>query len=288
MVFPLWVVGGRAATRLAGTERTLPLRGLVAQRTTGPRAFPPTNASRFARRWRAADGGSCWQRPTAEESPLSGNRGGGWEPAGREPEQRSRNDTARRYGEDAASEAPTGYGETADSPGASPSGRDEEIPRPSRRARSRMLPETERGLLPRPGRPVRKLASRRPGNDCFRAGNSGTGGHPLRRHNPRLGYSQGLPGAGGAHRTDADRIRTLVSGIPCARRTRYAAQQHPSGSLLMARVRRVRASCVRANRPRRPRWSLSLPLVVAAAPRAARGLPPRTPEVQGTIPRGLA
>src|ERR1700730_5507187 len=57
--------------------------------------------------------------PAAEESPQSGNPGGGPEPAGREPELRSRNDTVRRDGEDAASEAPPEHGETADSPGAS-------------------------------------------------------------------------------------------------------------------------------------------------------------------------
>lgn len=106
-----------------------------------------------ARRRRAADGGPCWQQPTAEESPLSGSHGGGREPTEREREPRSRNDTARGHGEGDAPEDPSGYGETADSPGASPSDGRKKASRPSRKARSRMLPETERGLLPRPGRP---------------------------------------------------------------------------------------------------------------------------------------
>ena len=129
-----------------------------------------------ARRWRAADGGPSWQRPAAEESPLSGKHGVGREPDRRESERRSRNDTARWDGEDGASEDPSGNGETAASPGASPERRDEEFPRPSRRARSRMLPETERGLLPRPGRLVRKLGGRRPKNTRFWAGNPGACG----------------------------------------------------------------------------------------------------------------
>ena len=135
--------------------------------------FGPTHGRLWARRWRAADGGPCRQRPAAEESPRSGKHGVGREPDGRESELRSRNDTARWDGEGGAPEIPSGYGETADSPGASPDRRDEPFPRPSRRARSRMLPETERGLLPRPGRHVRKLACRRPGNSGFRAGNLG-------------------------------------------------------------------------------------------------------------------
>lgn len=39
-----------------------------------------------------------------------------------------------------------------------------------------MLPETERGLLPRPGRRVRKLTGRRPKDASFWAGNPGTRG----------------------------------------------------------------------------------------------------------------
>jgi len=81
-----------------------------------------------ARRWRAADGGPGRQRPAAEESPLSGKHGVGREPDRRESERRSRNDTARRDGEDEASEDPSGNGETAASPGASPERRDEEFP----------------------------------------------------------------------------------------------------------------------------------------------------------------
>jgi len=133
--------------------------------------FPPPRRGVFARRWRAADGDTCRRRPVAEESPLSGKHGVGREPDGRESELRSRHDTARRDGDGAASEAPPGYDETAASPGASSERRGEVFPGPSRRARSRMLPEPERGLLPRPGRLVRKLAGRRPKNASFWAGN---------------------------------------------------------------------------------------------------------------------
>jgi hypothetical protein len=45
-----------------------------------------------------------------------------------------------------------------------------EASRPSRKARSRMLPETERGLLPRPGRPGEKSPGCLPGNRQIRAG----------------------------------------------------------------------------------------------------------------------
>jgi len=117
--------------------------------------FPLEQAPVLARRWRAADGGTCRQRPTAEESPHFGEHGVGWEPDGRESELRSSNDTARWYGDGAAPEVPPGPDETAVSPEASPDRRCEEFPRPPRRARSRMLPEPEWGLLPRPGRPVR-------------------------------------------------------------------------------------------------------------------------------------
>ncbi len=75
-----------------------------------------------------ADGGVRWKHRPAEESPHSGDHGGGWEPAGREPEQRSSNDTVRGYGEGAAPEFPSGHDETAASPGASPKGWNEEGP----------------------------------------------------------------------------------------------------------------------------------------------------------------
>src|SRR5580658_613097 len=81
-----------------------------------------------ARRWRAADGGPSRQRPAAEESPHFGEHGVGWEPDGRESELRSRNDTARWYGEGGAPEVPSGYGETAASPEASPDRRCEVFP----------------------------------------------------------------------------------------------------------------------------------------------------------------
>ena len=126
----------------------------VVDQSAGARLFALHRTGSLARRWRAADGGPSRRRPAAEESPLSGKHGVGWEPDGRESEQRSRNDTARWHHEGVAPEHPSGSGETADSPGASPNGRDEPFSRPSRRARSRMLPETKRGLLPRPGRPV--------------------------------------------------------------------------------------------------------------------------------------
>jgi hypothetical protein len=170
-------------------------RGLVPRAT---RSGPPSTISRFgsrsragrsaaardqpiligdappwtpARRWRAADGGPRRQRRAAEESPHFGEHGVGWEPDGRESELRSSHDTARRYGEGVAPEVPPGSDETAVSPEASPDRRDEEFPRPSRRARSRMLPEPEWGLLPRPGRHVRKLACRPPKKPLFLGGN---------------------------------------------------------------------------------------------------------------------
>ena len=64
----------------------------------------------------------------AEESPLSGRRGVGWEPDGRESELRSRNDTARRHRDGVAPEDPPGSGETAASPGASSEWRGEVSP----------------------------------------------------------------------------------------------------------------------------------------------------------------
>ncbi len=78
----------------------------------------------------------------AEESPHSGNQGGGRKPAGREPEPRSRHDTAGGYEE---SEQPRRFlpemlkrpspPEQARRPGMSA------VPRPARWARSRMLSE---------------------------------------------------------------------------------------------------------------------------------------------------
>src|SRR5580658_6910541 len=68
------------------------------------------------------------RRPAAEESPHFGEHGVGWEPDGRESELRSRNDTARWYGEGGAPEVPSGYGETAASPEASPDRRCEVFP----------------------------------------------------------------------------------------------------------------------------------------------------------------
>lgn len=183
----------RSSPPLLGPVPTRVPRFWVYGRTGGchRRLFPSSTGRSFARRWRAADGGPCRQRPAAEESPRSGKHGVGREPDRRESELRSRNDTVRWYGEGVALEDPPEYGETADSPGASPDGRYEAFPRPSRRARSRMLPETERGLLPRPGRRVRKLAGRRPGNCGFRAGNSSRGRpsvtEPALGHRPRLG-----------------------------------------------------------------------------------------------------
>ncbi len=82
------------------------------------------------------------KRSGAEESPHSGNQGGGRKPAGREPEPRSRHDTAGGYEE---SEQPRRFlpemlkrpspPEQARRPGMSA------VPRPARWARSRMLPE---------------------------------------------------------------------------------------------------------------------------------------------------
>src|SRR5579871_4761007 len=217
--------GVRARPRWIITAGIIRAEGCMSPREPGPfillspsvRArYPVPVACRDARRRRAAAGGGPGRRYPAEEGPHSGGHGGGWEPAGRESEQRSSNDTVRGHGEGAALEDPPGPGETAVSPGASPDRRDEPAPRPSRRARSRMLPEPEWGLLPPPGPAVGKPAAglTRPRRPVAYLGPGGSERNPVPA--PRAG--------------PRDRIHRPVAAISTSTRTTPAAWVRSSRS----------------------------------------------------------
>jgi hypothetical protein len=132
--------------------------------------------------------------PVAEETPHSGNHGGGRKPAGREPELRSRNDTAGRDEDGDAPEAPSGSGETADSPGAS-SERRKEVGSPTAEESAQSnAAETECGLPTRPRPAGGRPPVGRPGDFGPRAGNGGTprarGVDPIPRKFARTGSEE--------------------------------------------------------------------------------------------------